>query len=231
MSALPLFYFSALKEVSTSAILDEETRRHVVTVLRMQPGETIMLTDGLGISAMATIEQADKKQLVVAVDKLVQHPAPAQKKILALSLLKNAARFEWMLEKITEIGITEIIPLMSERTERQHFRHERLSQIIVSASLQSGRFHFPTLHAPMKFQHLFDLDLPATRFIAHCMEGDKKKLVGQEQDSIVLIGPEGDFTVAEVELALQHQFCAVTLGNTRLRSETAGVVAAALLIS
>lgn len=229
MSALPLFYFPALKETSTSFELDEETRRHVVTVLRMQQGESIMLTDGAGASAVVMIEEADKKRLLVTRNQLVEHPAPKQQLILGLSLLKNASRFEWMLEKITEIGITEIYPILSERTERQHFRHERLSQIIVSASLQSGRFHFPKLHVPVKFQQLVDLDLPVVRFIAHCMEGQKPKLVAQKQDSIVLIGPEGDFTPAEVELAQQHQFSSVSLGNTRLRSETAGVVAAALL--
>lgn len=197
----------------------------------MQTGESIMLTDGMGASTVATIEQADKKQLVVKLGKQVQHPGPEQKVILGLSLLKNAARFEWMLEKVTEIGVTEIIPILSERTERQHFRHERLSQIITSASMQSGRFHFPMLHAPMKFQTLFDLQLPAVRLIAHCMEGEKKKIVGQHEDSVTLIGPEGDFTAAEVELALKHQFTEVTLGDTRLRSETAGVVAAVLLHS
>lgn len=231
MSALPLFYYSGLKEASASAMLDEETRRHVVTVLRMQPGECIMLTDGSGTTAVATIEQADKKKLVVAVEKLIHHPSPEKKVILGLALLKNAARFEWMLEKITEIGVTEIIPILSERTERQHFRHDRFAQILISASLQSGRFHFPALHAPMKFQHLFDLDLPAVRYIAHCIDGEKKKLSTQESHSVVLIGPEGDFTSGEIELAIKHQFCAVTLGNTRLRSETAGVVAATLIVS
>ena len=230
MSVLPLFYFHALRETSASFILDEETRRHVVTVLRMQPGESIMLTDGSGTSAEVSIEEADKKRLVVVRNQFVEHPAPKQKLILGLSILKNASRFEWMLEKITEIGITEIYPVLSERTERQHFRHERLSQIIVSASLQSGRFHFPKLHAPLKFQQIVDLELPTNRFIAHCMEGEKPKLVAHKQDSIVLIGPEGDFTPAEVELALQHQFSSVSLGDTRLRSETAGVVAAALII-
>ena len=197
----------------------------------MQIGESIMLTNGNGTSAVATIEQADKKQLVVSLGKLLHYPPPEKKIILGLSLLKNAARFEWMLEKITEIGVTDIIPILSERTERQHFRHERLSQIIVSASLQSGRFYFTRLHAPIKFQHLFELELPKARYIAHCMEGEKKKIVGQQEDSITLIGPEGDFTAAEVELALKHQFNAVTLGDTRLRSETAGVVAAVLLSS
>ena len=229
MSALPLFYFPSLQQTSGSVLLDEETRRHAITVLRMQPQESIMLTDGLGVSAIATIDKADKKSLLVSIVKVEHHPAPERKIMLGVSLLKNGARFEWMLEKVTEIGITEIFPILSERTERQHFRQERFQQIIVSASLQSGRFHFPVLNAPIKFSSLFDIQLPAARFIAHCMEGQKHKLLGQHEDSIVLVGPEGDFTEAELDLAIQHSFVPVSLGDTRLRSETAGVVAATML--
>lgn len=229
MSALPLFYFPSLQQVSGSFLLDEETRRHAVTVLRMQPQEAIMLTDGLGKSAVATIEKADKKSLLVGIEKLESHPAPERQIILGVPLLKNTTRFEWMLEKITEIGVTEIFPVLSERTERQHFRQERLQQIVVSASLQSGRFHFPVMHAPIKFVALFDLQLPAARFIAHCMEGEKQKLSGQYADSIVLIGPEGDFTQPEIDLAAHNKFLPVSLGDTRLRSETAAVVAATML--
>jgi len=143
--------------------------------------------------------------------------------------LKNTARFEWMLEKVTEIGITEIIPLLAERTERQHFREERFQQILVSACLQSGQYHFPILQQPLKFSALFDIDLPPAKFIAHCMEGEKPQLAGQSEDSILLIGPEGDFTTEELALSLEHQFAPVSLGESRLRTETAGIVGAVLL--
>jgi 16S rRNA (uracil1498-N3)-methyltransferase len=229
MNALPLFHFPALQSSQGPINLTEEIRKHAVTVLRMQVGEQLMLTDGKGFSATADILQADKKQLMVALGQMIAHPAPQKKMILGISLLKNTARFEWMLEKVTEIGITEIIPLLAERTERQHFRQERFQQILVSACLQSGQFHFPILHEPVKLATVFSMDLPPNKFIAHCMEGDKPQLTGQSLDSILLIGPEGDFTAAELDLAVQHQYKPVGLGESRLRTETAGIVGAVLL--
>jgi 16S rRNA (uracil1498-N3)-methyltransferase len=229
MNALPLFHFPALQSSQGTINLTEEIRKHAVTVLRMQVGEQLMLTDGKGFSATADILQADKKQLMVALGQMIAHPAPQKKMILGISLLKNTARFEWMLEKVTEIGITEIIPLLAERTERQHFRQERFQQILVSACLQSGQFHFPVLHEPLKLPAVFSMDLPQKKFIAHCMEGDKPQLTGQSLDSILLIGPEGDFTAAELDLAVQHQYKPVGLGESRLRTETAGIVGAVLL--
>lgn len=229
MNTLPLFHFSSLQASQGMIPLTEEIRKHAVTVLRMQVGEQLMLTDGKGCSAKAVIAEADKKKLLVGLEGKVFHPAPPKKMILGISLLKNTARFEWMLEKVTEIGITEIIPLLAERTERQHFRQERFQQILVSACLQSGQFHFPVLHDPVKLSTVFSMDLPPHKFIAHCMEGDKPQLTGQSSDSILLIGPEGDFTLAELDLAVQHQFKPVGLGESRLRTETAGIVGAVLL--
>jgi 16S rRNA (uracil1498-N3)-methyltransferase len=229
MNALPLFYFPPLQTSQGTINLTEEIRKHAVTVLRMQAGEQLMLTDGKGFSATAEIVQADKKQLLVALGEKLSHPAPHKKMILGISLLKNTARFEWMLEKVTEIGITEIIPLLAERTERQHFRQERFQQILVSACLQSGQFHFPILHEPIKLAAIFSMDLSANKFIAHCMEGDKPQLKGQTSDSILLIGPEGDFTAEELALAMQNNFEPVALGESRLRTETAGIVGAVML--
>lgn len=229
MNALPLFHFPALQSSQGTINLTEEIRKHAVTVLRMQVGEQLMLTDGKGCSAQAVIVEADKKKLLVGLEEKVFYPAPPKKMILGISLLKNTARFEWMLEKVTEIGITEIIPLLAERTERQHFRQERFQQILVSACLQSGQFHFPILHEPIKLAAVFSMDLPPQKFIAHCMEGNKPQLTGQTSDSILLIGPEGDFTADELALAVQHQFEPVGLGESRLRTETAGIVGAVLL--
>jgi 16S rRNA (uracil1498-N3)-methyltransferase len=229
MNALPLFHFPELQVSHGTIHLTEEIRKHAFTVLRMQADEQLMLTDGKGFSATADIIQADKKQLIVALGEKVAHPDPSKKMILGISLLKNTARFEWMLEKVTEIGITEIIPLLAERTERQHFRQDRFQQILVSACLQSGQFHFPVLHEPVKLATVYSMNLPSNKFIAHCMEGDKPQLKGQTADSILLIGPEGDFTHEELDLAVQHQFKPVGLGESRLRTETAGIVGAVLL--
>ncbi len=229
MSPLPLFHYPLLQSLQGLVILNEEVRKHAITVLRMQIGNRLLLTDGKGCSAQAVIVEADKKKLMVGLEEKIFHPAPPKKMLLGISLLKNTARFEWMLEKVTEIGITEIIPLLAERTERQHFREERFQQILVSACLQSGQFHFPILHQPLKFSALFNVELPPAKFIAHCMEGLKPQLTGQLEDAILLIGPEGDFTANEVTLAMQNNFKPVSLGESRLRTETAGIVGSVLL--
>jgi 16S rRNA (uracil1498-N3)-methyltransferase len=134
-----------------------------------------------------------------------------------------------MLEKATEIGITAFYPLLAERTERQHFRGDRLRQILVSASMQSGRFHFPVLHEPISLTSLVDIDFSGNKYIAHCMQGDKQVLKKLDGDQTLMIGPEGDFSPTELEIALAKGFQPVTLGNTRLRSETAGMVGAVLM--
>lgn len=229
MNSLPLFYQENLADQASIFVSSEETRRHVVTVLRMQPGERIRITDGRGLEITSEIIRADKKQLELKKIESIQHSPLKKELVLAISLLKNAARFEWMLEKATEIGITQFYPLLTERTERQHFRGDRLKQILVSASMQSERFHFPVLHEPVSLNQLVQMNFDGNKFIAHCMEGDKKCVYGNEKDSILLIGPEGDFSPAELELALTKGFEAVTLANSRLRTETAGIVGAVLM--
>jgi 16S rRNA (uracil1498-N3)-methyltransferase len=188
-----------------------------------------MLMDGKGSVAEASIEEANKKNLRVQLGNKIFHPAPETKTILAISLLKNPSRFEWMLEKVTEIGITEIIPIIAERTERIHFRIERMQQILVSASIQSKQYWMPTLHSPQKLKDVVEGAKSTYKFIAHCIDDKKNPLVKQEQDALLLIGPEGDFTPTEISHAIEHGFIAVTLGESRLRTETAGVVGAVLL--
>ena len=229
MNALPLFYFPALVPSAAVIDLDDTIRHHAATVLRMGEGEKMLLTNGKGLSATATISSASKKQLTVQLDEFIEHPNLSRKLILGISLLKNAARFEWMLEKVTEIGITEIYPLKCERTEKQHYKKERFEQIIISACLQSQQFHFPLLHEPIALSKMLDQALPNQKFIAHCMEGDKTSLSHPSGDAALLIGPEGDFTAQEIHEAIAQQFIPVSLGNTRLRTETAGVVGAVMM--
>jgi len=229
MNSLPLFFQENLDRPEDLVVASEETRRHVVTVLRMQVGESILLTDGKGLEVEAEITKADKKTLELKKRKATRHDPPVQQIILAISLLKNATRFEWMLEKATEIGITGFYPLLAERTERQHFRGERLRQILISASMQSGRFHFPVLHEPISLTSLVDIDFSGNKYIAHCMQGDKQVLKKLDGDQTLMIGPEGDFSPTELDMALAKGFQPVTLGNARLRTETAGMVGAVLM--
>jgi 16S rRNA (uracil1498-N3)-methyltransferase len=189
----------------------------------------MLLTNGKGLSAQAKITAVSKKQLTVQLHDFIEHSPVQRKLMIGISLLKNAARFEWMLEKVTEIGITDIFPLRCERTEKQHYKKDRFEQIIVSACLQSQQFHFPILHEPISLNELMGKQLPNDKFIAHCMEGEKSILSHTDKDAMLLIGPEGDFTLHEIEAAVAKQFIPVSLGSTRLRTETAGVVGAVMM--
>lgn len=215
-------------------MLDEDTSKHVVQVLRMKEGEELNLTDGKGNLLTCKVIDAHKKHCSVMVTATSNQEPATRKVSIAISLLKNANRFEWFLEKSTEIGVSEIIPLVCERTEKEKFRYERLQGICISAMLQSQQVWLPVLHEPAQFREWVMRKTDSeVRFIAHCMEGTKTRLTSTplNQSAIIVIGPEGDFTPAEIELALQHDYIPVSLGETRLRTETAGVVAATLLVN
>jgi 16S rRNA (uracil1498-N3)-methyltransferase len=199
----------------------------------MKAGETIRLTDGNGTNAEAVIADDNRKRCTVHVPTVTTERERATHVSIAISLLKNAARFEWFLEKATEIGVAEIVPLLCERTERTAFRHDRMQTILISAMLQSQQCRLPVLHQPVKFDKLLQTAQQENRFIAHCLPQQKQSLYellkNNKGSSLMLIGPEGDFTTGEIEQALQQHFLPVTLGDTRLRTETAGMVAAAWL--
>jgi len=232
---LPFFYIGDFNLAQKEIILDEDTSRHVVQVLRMKEGEKLNLTDGNGHLITAEITDAHKKQCAVKVIDSRLTSQVSRKVTIAISLLKNTNRFEWFLEKATEMGVSEIIPLICERTEKQKFRHDRMKGICISAMLQSQQCWLTELHEPAKyiaFIKSLKNNTDATKFIAHCEVATEKQNLSAFKPlnhSTILIGPEGDFTRQEIELALQHKFIQVSLGETRLRSETAGVVASAIL--
>ena len=231
--SLPIFYAENLNTTQQLITLDEDTSKHVVQVLRMNKGEQIQLTDGKGALLTTTIVDDHKKKCVVKSIEVKNTASPIRKSSIAISILKNNARFEWFLEKATEIGITEIIPLICERTEKHHFRLDRMKNILVSAMLQSQQVWLPQLDEPRKLNDIINQSSQQQKFIAHCIEEEKaslNKLIDRNAVSqIILIGPEGDFSKSEIELALQHNFLPVTLGETRLRTETAGIVAGTIL--
>ena len=229
--ALPYFYIPALS--SDIIVLDEDTSKHITGVLRMKVGAELLLTEGKGSKAHAVITDDHRKRCTVKVTRVDKEDEPQPKIAIAISLVKNAARFEWFLEKATEIGVREIIPLLCERTEKEKFRYDRMNNILVSAMLQSQQTWLPLLHQPTDFTAVIAAPVYTNRFIAHCLPKQKKSLhhfsTQLQEGSLMLIGPEGDFTEKEIEAALQKDFVPVTLGNTRLRTETAGMVAAVLL--
>jgi 16S rRNA (uracil1498-N3)-methyltransferase len=235
---LPFFYKEDITTTAKAITLDEDTSKHVVQVLRMQNGEQLQLTDGKGNLFTAEITDAHKKHCTVKVLTTASQQRPTNNSTIAISLVKNNSRFEWFLEKATEIGVIEIIPLICQRTEKQHFRYDRMKTILVSAMLQSQQTWLPVLHEPVKFENYIKAVQQSSNsqyFIAHCVE-DKKQplsylLINSSAHFHICIGPEGDFTEKEIEEALQKNFVPVSLGETRLRTETAGIVAATLLVN
>jgi 16S rRNA (uracil1498-N3)-methyltransferase len=238
--ALPFFYLSSYEPGAGEITLDEDNSRHIIQVLRMRTGEDLQLTDGKGTLLTATIIDDHKKKCRVKVKTTVLHPPAGRSVTIAISLLKNASRFEWFLEKAAEIGVTGIVPLWCERTERHQVRQDRLHNILVSALLQSQQTRMPLLREPAPFAQWILEARQDQRFIAHCLEDTRPGAFlmdavradvskDPETSRIILIGPEGDFSPKEVEMALQHKFLPVSLGENRLRTETAGIVAATLL--
>ncbi len=230
--SLPFFYKEDIDSTATEVVLDEDTSKHMVQVLRMQNKELLQLTNGKGDLFTAEILDNNRKKCAVKI-LAVQHIKRTVAKItLAISLIKNNNRFEWFLEKATEIGISNIVPLICERTEKTVFKSDRMKSILVSAMLQSQQSWLPILQEPAKFLSFVNQPNSANKFIAHCENRDAKVQLLSHQpftDSTILIGPEGDFSPDEITIALQNNFIPVALGNTRLRTETAGVVAATLL--
>ena len=231
----PFFYKEDINASATDVLLDEDSSKHIVQVLRMQVGEQIQLTDGKGKKITAEITDDNRKKCIVRIVETTNNKQQTNITI-AISLIKNNTRFEWFLEKATEIGVTNIIPLICERTEKQNFRHDRMNAILISAMLQSQQCWLPELNDPVRFGDLmirrFD---DSSKFIAHCEDDENKILLHQKitksSNQLICIGPEGDFTVGEIEMAIRQNFIPVSLGNNRLRTETAGVVAATLLTS
>jgi 16S rRNA (uracil1498-N3)-methyltransferase len=228
---LPYFYEPDISIQTTHFTLSEETSKHCIQVLRMKEQEALNLTDGKGNLFTAVIASAHKKNCTV---NIVQHSFTeknARQVSVAISLVKNNTRFEWFLEKATECGITEIIPLLCHRTERQHFRFDRMNNILISAMLQSQQTWLPVLQEPTAFDKIATSSTYQQKLIAHCLEEEKKSIkeLSLQNNIQILIGPEGDFTKEEIQSALQQNFKPVSLGNTRLRTETAGIMAAFLL--
>lgn len=229
--SVPYFFAEQISASMRDIELDEEVSRHIIQVLRMKEGEGLRLTDGKGMIASGTVTAAHKKHAAVTISSFEKISQPTPRLCIAISLVKNASRLEWFLEKATELGAAEIIPMICERTERQKFRYDRMSGICKSAMLQSLQAWLPALSEPVSFNNVVDNAKQQQKMIAHCVNGAKvefSSLYNASLDShVILIGPEGDFTEGEIAHARQHNYTPVSLGATRLRTETAGIFAAA----
>lgn len=228
MADIPLFYVPQSLTAGAVAALPEETARHIGQVLRMMVGERILLTDGLGATADCVIATGGKKHVTVAVESVDYIPQLAPRLHLGVAFTKNASRNEWLLEKAVELGVSRITPLVTGRSIRERIRVDRWKAILVSAMLQSKQCWLPRLDAPATLEGL--LQSPSSQiFIAHCMDDEKREPIvsalKKEEDVLLLIGPEGDFTPAEVSLAEELGATGISLGNNRLRTETAALTA------
>ncbi len=229
--AIPFFFEENLND-QNSFTLTEETSRHIIQVLRMHAGEQVRITNGKGQTLLAELVSENKKAVEGRRLSTSNIANPDSSIIIAISLIKNTTRFEWFLEKATEIGISQIIPMICARTEKQNYRYDRMKNILVSAMLQSRQAWLPVLQEPTKFEDVIAGNYQQ-KFIAHCIDQNKQalnhKTLSQSADKIILIGPEGDFTNTEIESAIGNNFIPVSLSETILRTETAGVVACVLL--
>lgn len=227
------FFFEENLPIASQFTLSEESSKHIAQVLRMKEGQMIQITNGKGDLLTAEIILPNKKTTKVKIVEKKFISSPHAKITIAVSLIKNAGRFEWLLEKATEIGVSEIIPLLCRRTEKPHFKQERMKSIITSAMLQSRQAWLPAISEPVKIGDLLQQNSFEQKLIAHCVDQEKKRLdhlnVDKKISRIILIGPEGDFTEDEIAAAQSKDYIAVSLGENRLRTETAAIVAAVLL--
>ena len=229
--SIPYFYEPSIVAGQTSFTLNEISSKHCVQVLRMQENQRVDITNGMGYLFEATILTAHKKNTLVQIQSEKFIAAAPQKITLGIGLLKNLTRLEWLLEKATEMGVYEIMPLLCEHTLFEKFKLERFQNILQSAMIQSQQVWLPLLATPVKFKEAIQNQKQSQKLIAHCEAGDKLdiKKIEAATDCLLLIGPEGDFSSAEIELATTHHYQAIHLGPTRLRTETAALFALSVL--
>ena len=226
---MQLFFNPTISEETKQFSFDKDESRHIIKVLRKNEGDFISITNGLGGVFTSKIISANDKKCVVQIIgfEFIKKPWDYYLHI-AIAPTKLNDRFEWFLEKATEIGIDEITPIICDHSERKVLKLDRMEKIIHSAAKQSLKFHYPKLNEAVDFKTFINSTFEGHLFIAHCEETAKKSLKSElkpQQNTTILIGPEGDFSTKEITLSVKANFRPVSLGESRLRTETAGVVA------
>lgn len=215
--------------------LPEEESKHCVRVLRMGVGDELHITDGQGMLHHCKVVDDNAKRCVVEIVESTQAEPLPYHLVMAVSPTKNIDRYEWFLEKATEVGVGEIYPIESEHSERRQIKHERELKVITSAVKQSLKMYHPTLHELTPFKQVVAMPFEGEKYIAHCNSalGERQylgKLLKKGGRMLILIGPEGDFSPEEITFAVQNGFKPISLGDQRLRTETAAV-AATMIVS
>ena len=225
-----LFYTQKIE--NGFAVFEEEEGRHLLTVLRKKTGDLLQLTDGKGFFYEAELADAGKRQVLARIVSKTEAPSMRSARLhIGIAPTKQMERLEWFLEKATEIGVDEITPLLCQRSERDSLRLDRLEKILVSAMKQSLRAWLPKLNPPTRFQDFAKKTGEAQKCLAWCADEPLPHLKDAlliPQDTVIAIGPEGDFTPEEIQIALTNGFQGVSLGKARLRTETAGLLAVSI---
>jgi 16S rRNA (uracil1498-N3)-methyltransferase len=222
---MPIFYDPSITGKETSFTLNAEESVHACRVLRMMEGDELTVLNGKGLVLNGEISDASPKGCKIIPREIEQEDLPPVNIHIAIAPTKNSDRMEWLFEKATEIGITEFTLLSCRNSERKNIREDRLEKILISAMKQSQRSYLPILH-PMIGLKEFIQNHP-NGLIAHCEKTDKMTIENAWSpiNCPILIGPEGDFSTDEIQLALTSGYTPITLGENRLRTETAGLVA------
>lgn len=228
---MQLFYNQDIKPTATQFTFDKIESKHIVRVLRKKEGDVLTITNGNGSLFKAKITIASDKKCMVTILSAIAEEKPWSYHLhIAIAPTKNNDRFEWFLEKATEIGIDEITPIICDHSERKVYKTERGQKIVEAAAKQSLKYHFPKLNEPIKFSEFISSSaLSGQKFVAHCeddtLKTKLKNSLTEETTITILIGPEGDFSPQEIEKAIQTGFQPISLGESRLRTETAGIAA------
>jgi len=225
---MQLFYNPSLEEDTAAFTFSEEESKHIVRVLRKKETDTVFITNGKGLLFTAEIQIANAKRCKAQIINCQKNHRKKNWLHLAVAPTKNNDRYEWFLEKATEIGIDEITPIICENSERKVIKKERLEKVVQAAMKQSLQTFLPKINDPLRYKDFIKKELTGLLFIAHCEEEEKvelKRRAPADKDITLLIGPEGDFSTKEIKLAYQANFLPVSLGKNRLRTETAALVA------
>jgi len=229
---MQFFYASEINTKANFISFDKEESKHIVRVLRKKENDKIALINGKGFLFECKIVSASEKKCVA---QLMRHQffKPLNYLLhLAVAPTKNMDRYEWFLEKATEIGIHEITPIICEHSERKTIKTERLEKVVLSATKQSLQYYLPKINQPQRFSDFIKEKVNGQLFIAHCQELDREKLTQilfPSENITILIGPEGDFSIQEIETAISVGYKSISLGNNRLRTETAALYATNLV--
>lgn len=227
---MQLFYNPEISTATTQINFDKIESKHIVRVLRKKEGDILKITNGKGFLFDAEISFANDKRCAANIINFEEKPKPWNYYLhIAIAPTKNNDRIEWFLEKATEIGIDEITPIICSNSERRIVKTARFEKIIQSAMKQSLKFTLPKLNAPVKFSEFINKDFEGTICIAHCEDQKEKnhlkKVIQPSEKTTILIGPEGDFSKDEIKKALEQKYIPISLGESRLRTETAALVA------